>query len=179
MTVACQAPLPWNFPGKNTGVSCHFRLQGIFPTQGSNLHLLHQQVYSLPPAPPGKPDSRGIWYYFCTAENLLLLAFLVLLSPLFSVASLNSVKSHSQPFGITSFPPNLPFLPYLPQQMALTFITCKLEMEKSFPIFSSLCIQTDNKTCVFCFLPNHSHISSLTSFHFAPNIIKVVISSPV
>ena len=27
---------PWNFPGKNTGVACHFLLQGIFPTQGSN-----------------------------------------------------------------------------------------------------------------------------------------------
>ena len=26
---------PWDFPGKNTGVSCHFLLQGIFPTQGS------------------------------------------------------------------------------------------------------------------------------------------------
>ena len=33
------------FPG-NTGVGCHFCLQGIFPTQGSNpriLHLLHWQ----------------------------------------------------------------------------------------------------------------------------------------
>ena len=28
-------------PGKNTGVSCHALLQGIFPTQGSNLGLLH------------------------------------------------------------------------------------------------------------------------------------------
>ena len=27
---------PWNFSGKNTGVGCHFLLQGIFPTQGSN-----------------------------------------------------------------------------------------------------------------------------------------------
>ena len=27
---------PWNSPGKNTGVGCHFLLQGIFPTQGSN-----------------------------------------------------------------------------------------------------------------------------------------------
>ena len=27
---------PWDFPGKNTGVSCHLLLQGIFPTQGSN-----------------------------------------------------------------------------------------------------------------------------------------------
>ena len=31
---------PWDFPGKNTGVGYHFLLQGIFPTKGSNLHLL-------------------------------------------------------------------------------------------------------------------------------------------
>ena len=31
---------PWNFPGKNTGVGCHFLPQGIFPTQVSNTHLL-------------------------------------------------------------------------------------------------------------------------------------------
>ena len=29
----------WDFPGKNTGGGCHFLLQGIFPTQGSNSHL--------------------------------------------------------------------------------------------------------------------------------------------
>ena len=33
-------PCPWGAPGKNTGVGCHFPLQAIFPTQGSNLHLL-------------------------------------------------------------------------------------------------------------------------------------------
>ena len=27
---------PWNFPGKNTGVGCHFLFPGIFLTQGSN-----------------------------------------------------------------------------------------------------------------------------------------------
>ena len=32
---------PWDFPGKNTGAVCHFLLHGIFPTQESNLHLLH------------------------------------------------------------------------------------------------------------------------------------------
>ena len=32
---------PWNSPGKNTGVGCHSLLQGIFPTQGSNLGFLH------------------------------------------------------------------------------------------------------------------------------------------
>ena len=31
---------PCYFPGKNTGVSCHFLLQGIVSTQGSNLRLL-------------------------------------------------------------------------------------------------------------------------------------------
>ena len=42
---------PWNFPGKNTGMGCHFLLQGIFLTQGSNLcllHFLHWQADSLP-----------------------------------------------------------------------------------------------------------------------------------
>ena len=41
----------WDSPGKNTGVGCHFFLQGIFLTQGLNLHLLflsHWQTDSLP-----------------------------------------------------------------------------------------------------------------------------------
>ena len=38
---------PWDFPGNNSGVGCHFLLQGIFPTQGSNPHLLHWQAGSL------------------------------------------------------------------------------------------------------------------------------------
>ena len=25
-TLACQAPCPWDYPGKNTGVGCHFLL---------------------------------------------------------------------------------------------------------------------------------------------------------
>ena len=32
---------PWDSPGKNTGVSCHFLLQGIFPTPGTNTGLPH------------------------------------------------------------------------------------------------------------------------------------------
>ena len=35
---------PWDFPGKNTGVGCHFLAQGIFSTQELNLHLLHWQA---------------------------------------------------------------------------------------------------------------------------------------
>ena len=40
---------PWDFPGKTTGVGCHFLLQGIFPTQGLNPGLLHcrQVLYHL------------------------------------------------------------------------------------------------------------------------------------
>ena len=34
--------------GKNTGAGCHFLLQGIFPTQGLNRHLLRRQADSQP-----------------------------------------------------------------------------------------------------------------------------------
>ena len=40
-TVTHQAPLSRDAPGKNTGEGCHILLQGIFPTQESNWHLLH------------------------------------------------------------------------------------------------------------------------------------------
>ena len=33
-----------NHPGKNTGVGCHFLLQGIFPAQGSNLCLVLEVI---------------------------------------------------------------------------------------------------------------------------------------
>ena len=42
---------PHNFPCKTTKAGCHFLLHGIFPTQGSNLHLLcllHWQADSSP-----------------------------------------------------------------------------------------------------------------------------------
>ena len=42
-------------PGKNTGEGCHFLLQGIFPTQGSNPHLLHWQADSLSLSHQGSP----------------------------------------------------------------------------------------------------------------------------
>ena len=59
------------FPGNNTGVGYHALLQGIFPTQGLNPHLLcllHWQVGSLPLAPPGQdrwealnPMTSNLW----------------------------------------------------------------------------------------------------------------------
>ena len=47
----------YDIPGRNTGVGCYFFLQGIFPTQGSNPHLLHRQAGSLPLSPQGGPFS--------------------------------------------------------------------------------------------------------------------------
>ena len=63
--VARQASLSMGFSRQeysNKGVGCHALLQGIFPTQGSSLHLLsflHWQVSSLPLAPPGKPTAQS------------------------------------------------------------------------------------------------------------------------
>ena len=47
-TVTHQAPLPWDFPGKNTVGVCHSILQGIFLIQGLNPCLLLWQTDSLP-----------------------------------------------------------------------------------------------------------------------------------
>ena len=62
-TVAHQTPLSVGFSRqeKNTGVGCHFLLQRIFLTQGSNsllLHLLHWQMDSLPLVPPFPGQNR-------------------------------------------------------------------------------------------------------------------------
>ena len=48
---------PWDFPGKNITVGCHFLLQGIFLTQGSNLCLLHWGADSSPLSHLGFPAS--------------------------------------------------------------------------------------------------------------------------
>ena len=50
---------PWDSPGKNTGMGCHFLFQGIFPNQRPNpcpLCLLHWQADSSPLVTPGKPN---------------------------------------------------------------------------------------------------------------------------
>ena len=60
-TVVCQAPLSVEFSSKNTGLGCHFFLQGIFPTRGWNpqvLCLLHWQLDSLLLHHLGSPHSK-------------------------------------------------------------------------------------------------------------------------
>ena len=46
---------PWDSPGKNTEVGCHFLLQGIFPVQGSNWCL------TSPASAGGFFTSSAIW----------------------------------------------------------------------------------------------------------------------
>ena len=59
---------PWDSPAKNTGVGCHFLLQEIFLTQGSNLrllcllHPLQWWVDSLLLHHLGIPSSQGMHY---------------------------------------------------------------------------------------------------------------------
>ena len=62
-TAACQAPLSgilsgssvWDSPGNNTGVGCHFPPPGDLCDSGIKLHLLNQQVDSLPLSLQGSP----------------------------------------------------------------------------------------------------------------------------
>ena len=62
-TVAHQAPSSTSFSREEGWSGCHARLQGIFPTQGLNLHLLcllsWQHTSSSPLAPPGEPLVQG------------------------------------------------------------------------------------------------------------------------
>ena len=53
---------PWNFPGKSTGVGCHFLLQGIFPTQGLNPGLLHCRQTLYPLSHQGRESQWRVCY---------------------------------------------------------------------------------------------------------------------
>ena len=46
-------------PGMSTGEDCHTLLQGIFPTQGSKLHLPHWQADFFTTVPPGNHHRIG------------------------------------------------------------------------------------------------------------------------
>ena len=50
----------WDYPDRNTGMVCHFLLQGIFPTRGLNSCLLTWLADSLPPSYLGKPHSTEV-----------------------------------------------------------------------------------------------------------------------
>ena len=69
---------PWDSPGKNTEVGCHFLLQEIFPTQGLNLDLLHcrQTLYCLShQGSPGSGEGEEATIYrenWCQVHSLII-----------------------------------------------------------------------------------------------------------
>ena len=68
---------PWDFPGKSTGMGCHFLLQGIFLTQGLNPGLPHcrQTLYPLChqgsrfPGNNSQSDSSKIFHFFLSSTD--------------------------------------------------------------------------------------------------------------
>ena len=91
-TVAYQAPPSMGFSSKNTGVGFHFLFQGIFPTQGSNPHLLPPELAGrfFTTVLPGKPwgEMKGPW--FCLMAKLLLFCLICFPFCIFSLFWLNS-----------------------------------------------------------------------------------------
>ena len=62
----------WDSPGKNTGVGCHFLLQRIFPTQGSNPCLLHCRwilYHWTTGEAPGYNKETSKFYFQFSSEN--------------------------------------------------------------------------------------------------------------
>ena len=83
---------PWDFPGKNTEVGCHFLLQGIFSTQVSNPSLLQVSCTEgrfLTPEPHGKTYLRFPSTYF----NLFSFANSILLTVLGKIIMFTSGRN--------------------------------------------------------------------------------------
>ena len=71
---------PWDFSGKNTGDGCHFLLQRIFSTDGSNPHLLcllYWQADSLPLHHLGSSQVLMYKLYFLSFYAVFLLSYFV------------------------------------------------------------------------------------------------------
>ena len=78
-TVAHQAPLSMEFSRQEYWSGLHSLLQGPFPTQGSNLHLLHLlhwQIDSLPLAFLGIDPGNPFWVYIQRKESKYLKRYL-------------------------------------------------------------------------------------------------------
>ena len=70
-TIPARLLCPWDFPGKNTRVGCHFLLQGIFPTQALSSRLL-----------PCLLDCRQILYHWTEKWTWRCLSCLTLCDPM-------------------------------------------------------------------------------------------------
>ena len=74
---------PWDSPGRNAGVGRHALLQGIFPTQQSNPHLLclvHWWAGSLPVVPPGRSCNILFLLFLISMQFTLTFVFIYTIS---------------------------------------------------------------------------------------------------
>ena len=91
---------PWSSPSKNTGMGCHFLLQGIFPTQELNLGLLHcrQILYHLShQGNPELPYGPAIPLLGINPGKTKTLIQKDVCIPMFAAACLTAVKICKQP----------------------------------------------------------------------------------
>ena len=97
---------PWDSPGKNTGMGCHFLLQGNFPTKGLNPHLLHWQMDSLPLSRLESPVAISYLLAFTGGSDSNSISIVYMLIPI-------SQSSH---------PPFSPWYPYVCSLHQDTFV---------------------------------------------------------
>ena len=131
----------WNFPGKNTGVGCHFLLQRIFPTQGSNPYLLYWQAVSLPLSHQGGP-SEGL-----TGVKLQSQPSWMPLWKLWGESYFLAFSSFQGPPGLVGFclhPPSSSFQPAMSGCVLLILYPSDLTVEATTPslTFSSTSVIT-------------------------------------
>ena len=99
---------PWDFPGKGTGVGCHFLLQGIFPTQELNPglpHCMQTQADTLTSEPPGSPVYLYLYLYLYVCmyregekERIAVMCFFSLLQVINKILDMCSyLKDYYQP----------------------------------------------------------------------------------
>ena len=93
----------WDSPGKNTEVGCHTLLQGIFPTQGLNPHLLSLLLTTW------EDSSSATWKAHSSEETSDATSFLTMFShmvgfttsfPEFYAILLHLIPRHSLGFPI-------------------------------------------------------------------------------
>ena len=114
-TVACRFFCSWAFPGRNTGVGCHFLLQRIFSTQGQNprlRHILHQQVGSLPLNHLGSPITWHSSSFISFPPQSTTSPLSPLLTNTIAIHPAAQARKKSQPSFFLSLcipPPHLPF----------------------------------------------------------------------
>ena len=90
---------PWNSPGKNTEVGCHYLLQGIHPDPGIEPMSPALHADSLPSKQPGKPYLY-LYKWYLSVLVLCLVIFLCFCIRLFKNYHIETFCKHPVLWGI-------------------------------------------------------------------------------